>query len=132
MWSKFNLSCLHTPGHTPGCYSFFFDDENHPMVFTGDAMLIRKCGRTDFPNGSASDLYDSLQKVLYQLPDVTAVFPGHDYAGFTQSSIGEEKMYNIRCSKDTTRNEFIEIMDNLTVPPPKDVIYNVTENRIHG
>eukprot|EP01084_Bolivina_argentea_P194201 333171_1 len=71
-----HLSCLHTPGHTPGCYSYFFNHENHPMVFTGDAMLIRKCGRTDFQNGNVSELYDSIQ-ILFGLPDVTVVLPGH-------------------------------------------------------
>eukprot|EP00483_Globobulimina_turgida_P004189 UN04197 len=102
------------------------------MVFSGDSMLIRKCGRTDFPAGSASDLYDSFQTVLYGLPDDTLVFPGHDYNGFTMSTIGEEKVHNMRCRPDTKREEFIKIMEKVDVEPPKNIIYNVTENREHG
>mmetsp|Transcript_8260 Transcript_8260/g.13502 ORF Transcript_8260/g.13502 Transcript_8260/m.13502 type:complete len:238 (+) Transcript_8260:63-776(+) len=129
---EIHLRCLHTPGHTPGCYCFFFNHENHPMVFTGDAMLVRKCGRTDFQNGSASDLYDSFTQKMYHLPAETLVYPGHDYDGFTVSTIEEEKKYNARCPEGQTREKFIEIMENLNLAPPKNIIYNVTENRKRG
>mmetsp|Transcript_59445 Transcript_59445/g.98131 ORF Transcript_59445/g.98131 Transcript_59445/m.98131 type:complete len:235 (-) Transcript_59445:158-862(-) len=127
-----HLKCLYTPGHTDGCYSFFFNHENHPMVFTGDAMLIRRCGRTDFQNGCANDLYDSIQNKLYHLPIECTVFPGHDYNGHTMSSIEEEKKFNIRCPENQTREKFKEIMNNLGLAPPKNIEYNVTENRKRG
>eukprot|EP01083_Nonionella_stella_P138096 420232_1 len=126
------LSCLYTPGHTDGCFCYIFDNEHHPMVFTGDTMLIRKCGRTDFQNGNASDLYDSFKEKLYRLPDHTLVFPGHDYVGLTCSSIGEEKLHNARCSEQATREQFVKVMDNLNLNPPNDIEYNVTENRNRG
>ena len=112
-----------------GCYSYFFNNENHPMVFTGDAMLVRKCGRTDFQNGNAGDLFKSITQKLYHLPNETLVYPGHDYVGFTASSIEEEKLYNVRCPENQTKEKFIEIMDNLGLNPPKNIDYNVTENR---
>ena len=102
------------------------------MVFTGDAMLIRRCGRTDFQNGNCEDLFDSIKNKLYHLPNETIVYPGHDYAGFTSSTIEEEKLYNIRCPEKQTKEKFKEIMANLNLNPPKNIEYNVTENRKRG
>lgn len=129
---QIRLKCLHTPGHTDGCYSFFLDNEFHPMVFTGDALLIRRCGRTDFQAGNAGDLYDSISMILYGLPPATLVYPGHDYDGFTVSSIEEEKKHNIRCNKTQTKQAFVDMMDNLDVRPPKNFEYFVTENQQRG
>merc|ERR1719158_1952272 len=81
-----HLICRATPGHTEGCTSFVLDDQS--MVFTGDTMLIRGCGRTDFQGGSAADLYDSVHRELFSLPDECVVYPAHDYKGFTLSTIG--------------------------------------------
>ena len=125
-----NIISLHTPGHTDGCFSFYVP--NYSMIFTGDAMLIRRCGRTDFQNGNANDLYHSISKILYGLPDDTIVYPGHDYAGFISSTIEEEKLYNIRCNGNTTEAQFVERMNNLQLNPPKNIEYNVEQNRLRG
>eukprot|EP00877_Chromochloris_zofingiensis_P012810 jgi/Chrzof1/7783/Cz02g36170.t1 len=112
------LLALATPGHTSGCMSLY-TTSNGGMVFTGDTLLIRGCGRTDFQGGSAAMLYDSVHTKLFTLPDATLVYPAHDYKGRTGSSIGEEKRYNLRLTKP--KEEFIKIMDNLGLPYPKKI-----------
>jgi sulfur dioxygenase len=83
-----------TPGHTDGCLSFVLDD--HTMAFTGDALLIRGCGRTDFQQGSAERLYRSVHEQLLSLPDGCLLYPGHDYRGLTCTSVAEERRWNPR------------------------------------
>jgi sulfur dioxygenase len=112
-----SVTCLATPGHTDGCFCFVLDDNS--MVFTGDTLLIRGCGRTDFQAGNPEGLYDMVQSKLFTLPDSCAVFPAHDYKGRTQSSIGEEKQFNLRLTK--TKEEFVEIMANLNLSYPKQI-----------
>lgn len=108
------IKTLHTPGHTNDSYSFVMDDR----VFTGDTLLIRGSGRTDFQAGNAGDSWDSITGKLFALPDDTLVYPAHDYKGWTASSIGEEKHFNPRLA-GKTREEYIEIMNNLNLPDPK-------------
>jgi sulfur dioxygenase len=108
---------LSTPGHTDGCFCFVLDDQS--MVFTGDTLLIRGCGRTDFQAGNSGTLYDNVHAKLFTLPDDCAVFPAHDYKGRTQSSIGEEKQFNLRLTK--SKEEFMDIMANLKLPYPKQI-----------
>ncbi|KAH9416022.1 persulfide dioxygenase ETHE1, mitochondrial [Dermatophagoides pteronyssinus] len=117
-----------TPGHTNGCVSYFLD--NGPFVFTGDSLLIRGCGRTDFQQGDSGKLYDSIHNQLYTLPDECIVYPGHDYNGNTCSTIGEEKLYNPRLSR--TRNEFIDLMENLKLELPKLIDIAVPANMVCG
>src|SRR5712675_3551426 len=105
---------LYTPGHTDDSYSFLMKDR----VFTGDTLLIRGTGRTDFQNGSARAQYDSIFNKLLKLPDETMVFPAHDYKGDTVSTIGEEKRYNPRLQVRSV-DEYIELMANLKLPNPK-------------
>jgi glyoxylase-like metal-dependent hydrolase (beta-lactamase superfamily II) len=121
------ICVLETPGHTDDSLSFLIDGN----VFTGDALLIRGTGRTDFQNGSSETLWDSLTKVLFQLPDDTVVWPGHDYQGHTRSSIGEEKHHNPRVA-GKTKAEFIRILDELELPPPKHIDEAVPANRECG
>jgi sulfur dioxygenase len=109
------LRALSTPGHTDGCTSFVLWD----MLFSGDTLLIRKTGRTDFQQGSPEKMYHSIKQKMYTLPDETKIFPGHDYAGHTMSTIGEEKEFNTRIRKDTTLEEFTETMNALHLSPPK-------------
>jgi len=111
------VTALSTPGHTSGCMSYVLDDSS--IVFTGDTMLVRGCGRTDFQEGSSETLYDSVQSKLFTLPDECAVYPAHDYKGQTVSSIGEEKALNPRLSK--SKEEFVEIMANLKLSYPKQI-----------
>jgi glyoxylase-like metal-dependent hydrolase (beta-lactamase superfamily II)/rhodanese-related sulfurtransferase len=108
------LDVLYTPGHTDDSYSFLMGDR----VFTGDTLLIRGTGRTDFQNGSARDQYDSLFNKLLKLPDETLVYPAHDYKGDTVSTIGEEKRYNPRLQVKSV-DEYVELMSRLNLPNPK-------------
>src|SRR3989440_784906 len=108
------LDVLYTPGHTDDSYSFLTRDR----VFTGDTLLIRGTGRTDFQNGSARAQYESLFNRLLKLPDETMVFPAHDYKGDTVSTIGEEKRYNPRLQVRSI-DEYVELMSNLKLPNPK-------------
>ncbi|RKG59486.1 MBL fold metallo-hydrolase [Corallococcus sp. AB011P] len=118
---------LATPGHTDDSVSYLLGDR----VFTGDALMVRGNGRTDFQNGSASQLYDSITRVLFQLPDATLVYPAHDYHGNTVTSIGEEKRHNPRVA-GRSREEFIEVMNNLHLPRPKKIDLAVPANRACG
>lgn len=121
------IDVLATPGHTDDSLSFRVAN----MVFTGDAMLIRGNGRTDFQNGSAKELYASLTRVLFALPDDTLVYPGHDYRGMTVSTIGEEKRCNPRIA-GKSEAEFVAIMDALNLPAPKKLDIAVPANRACG
>jgi sulfur dioxygenase len=109
-----NLKVLYTPGHTDDSYSFHMGDR----VFTGDTLLIRGTGRTDFQNGSARAQYDSIFGRLLKLPEDTLVYPAHDYKGDTVSTIGEEKLFNPRL-KVKSVDEYIDLMNNLKLPNPK-------------
>ncbi len=108
------LDVLYTPGHTDDSYSFAMRDR----VFTGDTLLIRGTGRTDFQNGDARAQYDSIFNKLLRLPDETMIFPAHDYKGETVSTIGEEKAFNPRLQVKSV-DEYAELMSNLNLPNPK-------------
>lgn len=122
------IEVLTTPGHTDGCLSYYTDGK----VFTGDALLIRGCGRTDFQQGDPGRLYDSVTTQLFSLPDETLVYPAHNYIGLTCSSIGEEKQHNPRLGQHKNRDEFIQIMDNLHLPYPKKIMESVPANLLCG
>ena len=109
-----SLDVMYTPGHTDDSYSYLMGDR----VFTGDTLLIRGTGRTDFQNGSARAQYDSIFNRLLKLPDETMVFPAHDYKGDTVSTIGEERRFNPRLQVRSV-DEYIELMGNLKLPNPK-------------
>ena len=121
------IRVLETPGHTDDSVSYYVGGK----VFTGDALLIRAAGRTDFQNGSARALYDSLTKVLFALPDETLVYPAHDYKGMTVSTIGEEKRWNVRVANRSC-DEFVRVMDSLHLPAPKRIDIAVPANRACG
>ena len=108
------IRVLSTPGHTDSDVSFMIPG----AVFTGDALLIRGCGRTDFQSGDAGALFDSITQQLFTLPDSTIVYPGHDYQGRASSTIAEEKQHNPRLGTGITRKEFIAIMNQLKLDPP--------------
>ncbi|MDH5545643.1 MAG: MBL fold metallo-hydrolase [Gammaproteobacteria bacterium] len=119
---------MHTPGHTNGDISYLIDG----AVFSGDALLIRACGRTDFQQGNSSTLYESIHAKLFNLPDETAVYPGHDYEGFTQSTIGEEKALNPRLGNHKPKADFMHIMDTMNLPKPKRIDVAVPGNLVCG
>jgi sulfur dioxygenase len=108
------LKPIYTPGHTDDSYSFLLNDK----LFTGDTLLIRGTGRTDFQNGDSFAQYDSIFNKLLKLPDDTTVYPGHDYNGQSTSSIWEEKKFNPRLQVKSVA-EYAELMDNLNLPNPK-------------
>ncbi|XP_009772129.1 persulfide dioxygenase ETHE1 homolog, mitochondrial [Nicotiana tabacum] len=123
-----------TPGHTLGCVTYITgngSNQPHPrMAFTGDALLIRGCGRTDFQGGSSDKLYDSVHSQIFTLPKDTLVYPAHDYKGFTVSTVGEEMQYNPRLSKD--KETFKDIMQNLNLSYPKMMDVAVPANMVCG
>ncbi len=108
------LRAVYTPGHTDESFSLVMDDR----VFTGDALLIRGTGRTDFQNGDARAGYDSIFNKLLRLPDETFVYPGHDYKGWTVSTIAEERRFNPRLQVKSA-DEYVELMGKLNLPNPK-------------
>ncbi len=122
-----SVRVVNTPGHTPGSVSYHWRD----CVFTGDALLIGGCGRTDFQGGDAGALYDAITERLFTLPDATRVFPGHDYRSRKQSTIGDEKRSNPRLA-GKSREEFIAIMNNLKLAPPKMIAIAVPANKRGG
>jgi len=111
------IKAISTPGHTNGCMSYYVDG----MIFTGDALFIRGCGRTDFQQGDPAILYESITQKLFSLPNETRVYPCHDYNGRTESTIGEEKRWNPRAGQDHTKEQFIHIMNNLNLAIPKKI-----------
>ncbi len=126
------IEALHTSGHTAGSMSFVWRDN----VFTGDTLLIGGCGRTDFQSGSAAALYDSITLILFKLPDVTTVWPAHDYKGQTHSSIGHEKQYNPRLNDEygmrRSRESFVALMNALNLPKPRLIDQAVPANLFLG
>jgi len=120
----FSIRCLATPGHTNTCMSYFIPG----AIFTGDALLIRGCGRTDFQEGSAPRLWQSVREKLFSLDDATLVFPAHDYKGFTRSSIGLEKKFNPRLGLHRSQAEFEKIMAELKLDQPKKIHEAVPAN----
>lgn len=119
---------MHTPGHTSGHFAYVFKDR----VFTGDALLIEGCGRTDFQQGDADALYHSVTKKLFALPDDTIVYPGHDYQERFVSTIAQEKKRNPRLGKEKSLEEFRDIMANLNLPYPKFINHAVPGNKQCG
>lgn len=129
-FGEHSLEVLETPGHTDGCISFVNEDKS--MVFTGDCLLIRACGRTDFQQGSAKGLYQSITKKLFTLPDNCIVYPGHDYSGRTSSTIGEEKKFNPRVGGDANETDFTGYMENMQLPHPKKIAVALPANLQSG
>ncbi|KAI9129310.1 MBL fold metallo-hydrolase [Acaryochloris sp. CCMEE 5410] len=123
-----NVRAIATPGHTDSHMAYLI---NQDRILTGDSLLIRGCGRTDFQSGDAGTLYDHVVQRLFILPDTTLVYPGHDYKGQTVSTIGEEKRFNPRfVGKD--RAAFIQLMGTLNLPDPKKIAEAVPANQQFG
>lgn len=125
------LGALYTPGHTDESFSFVLNQRAPQAVFTGDALLIRGSGRTDFQNGDPHKSWDSITNKLFRLPDSTLVYPGHDYKGWTASSIGEEKRHNPRLA-GKTEAEYVAIMRGLKLGNPKLMDIAVSANLACG
>ncbi|MFL0801951.1 MAG: MBL fold metallo-hydrolase [Agarilytica sp.] len=124
----FCLEVIHTPGHTDDSCCFY--EKSMGLLFTGDTLLIRGCGRTDFANGDAEALYNSITNILYRLPPATGVYPGHDYKGESFSTIGIEIETNARSA--IGKDAFITLMNNLDLPEPAQMDVAVPANRKLG
>jgi len=122
------LECRATPGHTNGCMTYVWHDGG--SVFTGDSLLIRGCGRTDFQQGSSEKLYHSIHKQIFTLPEHFTVYPGHDYTGQTSSTVGEEKRFNTRLTK--SQEDFIRFMKELKLAYPHQIDKALPANMVCG
>jgi len=125
---EINIQVLHTPGHTNGCISFLIGDR----LFTGDSLLINGCGRTDFQQGDAKTLFNSIKQKIFKLPDDTLVYPGHDYQGQRVSTIAQEKQLNPRVNDHVNLQDFIQIMANLNLTYPKNIDQALPANQVCG
>lgn len=122
------IEIIYTPGHTNTDISYHIEG----AVFTGDALLINGCGRTDFQSGDAHALYHSITQKLFTLGDETVVYPGHDYEGFTSSTIAREKAFNPRLGNNKSEKEFVTIMNSLDLDPPARIDIAVPGNQQCG
>jgi sulfur dioxygenase len=121
-----SLTVRATPGHTSTCVTYVLDDET--MAFTGDALMIRGCGRTDFQSGSSETLFESVHTQILSLPPTCRLYPGHDYKGRTVTTVAEELAHNPRLGGGNTMAQFVEIMDNLNLSQPAQIHIAVPAN----
>jgi glyoxylase-like metal-dependent hydrolase (beta-lactamase superfamily II)/rhodanese-related sulfurtransferase len=115
-----------TPGHTDGCITYVLDDQS--MAFTGDCLLIRGAGRCDFQQGNAHTMYRSIKEQIFTLPDNCILYPAHDYAGRTSTTVAEEKQYNPRIGGQANERDFVGFMENLSLPHPKKIDIAIPAN----
>ena len=115
-----------TPGHTDGCATYVLDDES--MAFTGDCLLIRGCGRTDFQQGNARTMYRSVRAQIFSLPEDCLLYPGHDYRGNTVTTVKEEQRFNPRLGGQLSEDDFVGYMENLGLAHPKQIDVAVPAN----
>ena len=120
-FGRYALEVRSTPGHTSGCLTFVVQAEGQTLAFTGDALFIRGCGRTDFQQGDAATLYRSVHNQIYSLPADTVVYPGHDYYGHSSSTVAEEQAHNPRLNTEIRESTFINIMSGLDLADPKRI-----------
>ena len=125
-----HLGVRATPGHTSGCVTYVTDDER--AAFTGDALLIRGAGRTDFQEGSAAELFQSVRSRIFSLPDGCLLYPAHDYQGRTVSTVAEERAHNPRLGDDKAEGDFVGFMENLGLPHPAQMAVAVPANLVCG
>jgi glyoxylase-like metal-dependent hydrolase (beta-lactamase superfamily II)/rhodanese-related sulfurtransferase len=121
-----HLEVRATPGHTKGCVCLVLDDET--MAFTGDCLLIRGTGRTDFQHGDARTMFRAVHNQIFTLPDTCLLYPAHDYRGLTVTSVGEERHFNPRLGGELCEDDFIGFMTNLRLPHPKQLDVAVPAN----
>jgi glyoxylase-like metal-dependent hydrolase (beta-lactamase superfamily II) len=119
-----------TPGHTDGCISFVLDDQS--MAFTGDALLVRGCGRCDFQQGNAHTLWTSITGQILSLPERCLLYPGHDYTGRGVTSVAEEKAFNARLGGDASERDFVGHMENMKLPHPHKIAEALPGNMRSG
>ncbi len=126
------LQPLFTPGHTDHHHAYLLETPVHKLAFTGDALLIEACGRTDFQSGDAGALYNSIHNKLFALPDETLVYPAHDYEQRFISTIGQEKARNPRLGGGRAKEDFVALMNGLDLPYPRKIDFAVPGNEACG
>lgn len=131
-FGRFEVEVRATPGHTSGDVTYIVRDGARTLAFTGDTLLVRGCGRTDFQEGDARTLYRSVHSRIFDLPDDTVVYPGHDYRGRTATTVGEEKRHNPRLKLENTEAQFVAIMDNLDLAHPRYIDVALPANQACG
>jgi glyoxylase-like metal-dependent hydrolase (beta-lactamase superfamily II)/rhodanese-related sulfurtransferase len=119
-----------TPGHTNGCLSYVLDDQS--LAFSGDALLVRGCGRCDFQQGNAHSLYRSITEQILSLPDSCLLYPGHDYTGRSVTSVAEEKAFNARLGGNASERDFVGHMENMKLPHPHKIAEALPGNMRSG
>jgi glyoxylase-like metal-dependent hydrolase (beta-lactamase superfamily II) len=129
---RLRLQPLYTPGHTDDHHAYLLDGADGPRAFTGDALMIDGCGRTDFQNGDAATLYRSVQEKILSLADDTLIYPGHDYQHRRVSTVAQEKTRNPRLGCGKSVEDFVAIMSALNLPRPKKMDIAVPANRMCG
>ena len=125
-----HLIARKTPGPTSSCLTFIAGDQS--VAFTGDALLINGCGRTDFQGGDSKTLYESIHREIFSLPDSTRLYPGHDYNGKTSTTVGQEKNNNVRLGNQRSIDSFIALMDELNLPYPNQIHQALPLNQACG
>jgi glyoxylase-like metal-dependent hydrolase (beta-lactamase superfamily II)/rhodanese-related sulfurtransferase len=128
--SNITLEARATPGHTSGCTTFVLADQS--KAFTGDTLLIRGCGRSDFQQGDPARLYQSINEQIFTLPDDCIIYPAHDYSGRTCTSVAEEKEFNARVGGDSNENDFVHYMNAMQLPHPKKIDEALPNNMRSG
>ena len=126
------LNPLFTPGHTDTHHAYLLERGGMHLLFSGDALLIEACGRTDFQSGDARTLYRSIHEKFFTLPDETLVYPAHDYEARQITTIGQEKMRNPRLGRGKTLEEFVQIMEDMDLPYPRKIDFAVPGNELCG
>lgn len=129
-FGQYELEVRATPGHTEGCLTYVCHSQK--IAFTGDALLIRGCGRCDFQQGSASQLFDSIHQQIFSLSDDFQLYPGHDYSGRCSTSVSEEKQFNIRVGGNASKEDFVGYMNNMSLPHPKFIDIALPANVLSG
>ncbi len=126
------LKAIYTPGHTDSHFSYILKKNNEELLFSGDALLINSCGRTDFQSGSAKQLYRTIKEIFYKMPGNTKVYPAHDYSNKSFSTIFDQKIDNILINNETEEDNFISKMNSLNLDNPKKIDISVPKNNNCG
>jgi glyoxylase-like metal-dependent hydrolase (beta-lactamase superfamily II) len=122
------LKAIYTPGHTDTHFSYTINHRDDKFLFSGDALLINACGRTDFQSGSSKELYNTIKNIFYKMPENTIVFPGHDYNKNNFSTILEQKKVNTLIDDSISVEKFIDNMNKLKLDKPKKIDIAVPKN----
>ena len=130
--SSLELEAIYTPGHTDSHFSYVLNHAYEKFLFSGDALLINSCGRTDFQSGSSVDLYNTIKKIFYSMPNNTKIFPAHDYNNNNFTTIKEQKKTNTLINENISIKDFVNSMSNLDLDKPKKIDFAVPQNNKCG